>query len=199
MQEPSVENCSEYLKEKSNEPENEHYSVQGKVTQKLFSQHPNNTDLEEILLKAAVLNDFYSTEIKDIYSVAKVLFELKIDSKLKKGDLNLVNEIAIETAKKCKSGRHEYVFASKYCALHKPEIYPILDSKAVKALWTINEKFHFSNFKKSEITNRKKYPEFYIRYCEIYKDFIERFNLQPLPLLKIDSYLWKLGKDILRK
>lgn len=55
---PSPTECQKYL-DRTKLPENEHYTVQGKATEKLFSLFPKNTTLEEVILKVAVLNKFY--------------------------------------------------------------------------------------------------------------------------------------------
>ena len=40
------------------------------------------------------LNDFYSKNIFSVFSVAKNIFELNIDDRLKMGDVSLVSDIA---------------------------------------------------------------------------------------------------------
>ncbi|WP_211247137.1 hypothetical protein [[Mycoplasma] testudinis] len=53
-----------------------------------------NNNLSEILIKCSVLNNFYSTNIYDIYSVASHIKDLNIDKRLSEDDLSIVNEIA---------------------------------------------------------------------------------------------------------
>ena len=74
----------------------EKYTLQESSLGKLFHDHcPENRDIESILLKVSALNDFYSTNIFDTYTVAKHILNLNIDSRLKSGDQTLVNEIAL--------------------------------------------------------------------------------------------------------
>jgi hypothetical protein len=58
--------------------------LQERTINKLFKEMaPNNTNLEDIMLKCSVLNDFYSTNIFDIKPVARHIKELNIDERLK--------------------------------------------------------------------------------------------------------------------
>ena len=95
----------------------------------LFQHFYQNNNLQNVLVKVSCLNDFYSTNIRDTYSVAKVIYQLNIDTRLQNADLSLVDDIAAETEKNCNSGRREYSFATKYCSFHRPDIYPIFDSR----------------------------------------------------------------------
>ncbi|WP_297244787.1 hypothetical protein [uncultured Brachyspira sp.] len=63
-----------------------------------FELCPNNKDISSILIKAATLNDFYSTNIFKIFDVAKHIESLNhnkpsIDERLNKGDVSLVDDI----------------------------------------------------------------------------------------------------------
>ena len=58
-----------------------------------FTLCPENTEMSDILLKVAALNDFCSTNIFSVYPVAKHILSLDIDSKLKAGDVSLVSEV----------------------------------------------------------------------------------------------------------
>lgn len=188
---PSPTECQKYL-DRTKLPENEHYTVQGKATEKLFSLFPKNTTLEEVILKVAVLNKFYSTNIQDTFTVAKTICSLKdIDSKLEASDFSVVNEIA-DAVSKTKIKRKVYVFASKYCAIHKPSAFTIFDNEAGNALFTLNKKYQFDNFTKSCLRDYKN-------YVNIYQIFIKTFGLEQFSLREIDLYLWNLGKDISKK
>lgn len=62
----------------------ENYVLQERSLDKLFFYtYPNNTAIEEILIKASSLNDFYSTNIYSIFPVAKHILNLNIDERLK--------------------------------------------------------------------------------------------------------------------
>ncbi len=58
----------------------ENYVLQESALDKLFfDTYPNNKDINDILIKASSLNDFYSTNIFSIFPVAKHIQKLNID------------------------------------------------------------------------------------------------------------------------
>lgn len=90
---PTVMEVEQYLQEWANL---ESYKLQETALDRLFFElSPKNTDISDILLKVATLNDFYSTNIFSIFPVAKHILSLDIDERLKRGDIFLVNEIKI--------------------------------------------------------------------------------------------------------
>ena len=62
---PSKSEVERYFKKWDNQ---ESYVLQESALDKLFFYtYPNNTDINDILIKASALNDFYSTNIKFRY------------------------------------------------------------------------------------------------------------------------------------
>ena len=73
----------------------ENYKLQEQSLNLLFHSYcPNNNQLEQILLMVSALNDFYSTNIFDTYTVAKHILKCNIDKDLSAGNEALVNKIA---------------------------------------------------------------------------------------------------------
>ena len=166
------------------------YPEQESALNKLFIDLcPNNTELDDILIKVCTLNDFYSTNIYKVFDVAEVIKGMDIDDRLKsdKPDITLVDEIVSKT--KVKTGRSIYSFASKYCSHHKPKLYPIYDSYVDILLryYRDSENSVKFAFKDSEL---KKYESF----CNIEKMFKEYFHLENFDAKQIDKFLWQEGK-----
>ena len=163
------------------------YVAQESALDKLFlGDFKCNDNLENILIKCSVLNDFYSTNIFKIYSVATHILSLNIDERLVNGDPTLVDDIAKVTI----SGKNKYFysFASKYCSHHNPTAYPIYDSyieKVLKHFRKINPKFNFNN---DDLKQYDKFKNILINFQKLYG--IEEYNLKDL-----DRYLWQLGKE----
>lgn len=165
----------------------ENYVLQENSLDKLFFKtYPNNTDIDDILIKASSLNDFYSTNIFSIFNVAKHIHKLNIDERLKNKDEKLVNDIAtVEINGKVKNF---YSFATKYCSHHDPINYPIFDSYVEKVLLFFNKKDHFYNFSKNDLKD-------YIKFKKVLIEFKKFYNIDNYNLKEIDKYLWQLGKD----
>lgn len=169
----------------------ENYVLQERSLDKLFFEtYPSNTDIRDILIKASSLNDFYSTNIFSIFSVAKHILELNIDSRLNAGDESLVDDISkitINGKEKC-----FYSFASKYCSHHRPKEFPIYDSFVDKVLVYFKKKDKFVDFQTEDLRNYKKFKNILIAFKKYYK--IDEYDLKD-----IDRYLWQLGKEYFPK
>lgn len=91
----------------------ENYHLQEDALDKLFfTLCPENKEISDILLKAAALNDFYSTNIFSVYPVAKHIQSLDIDSRLSAGDVSVVKDIQRVTINNVE--KNFYSFATKY-------------------------------------------------------------------------------------
>ena len=169
----------------------ENYRLQEDALNKLFVELcPKNDNISDILLKVAALNDFYSTNIYSVFSVAQRIIELDIDKRLDEEDVNLVNEIK----KVMISGKekHFYSFASKYCSHHRPESYPIYDSYVDQVLRYFRNRDKFYKFKNGDL---KEYSAF----KRVLAEFQKFYDLQQFSLKEIDRYLWLFGKEYFPK
>ena len=165
----------------------ENYILQESSLTLLFNKLcPDNTNIEDILLKVSALNDFYSTNIFDTFTVAKHILNCNIDQDLRNGRKSLVNKIAPVTING--KTRNFYSFASKYCSHHRPEIYPIYDSYVEKMLMYFKKTDKFESFIKADL---RKYE----RFLEIIHKFKQHYKLGSFSLRQIDIYLWLAGKE----
>ena len=169
----------------------ENYHLQEDALDKLFfSLCPKNVDLSDILLKVAVLNDFYSTNIFSVYPVAKHILSLGIDARLKAGDVTLVTDIQKVTIKGVE--KNFYSFATKYCSHHNPLDYPICDSYVEKVLCYYRDRDGFANFKRETLKD-------YVCFKGALVDFRAFYGLNKYDLKQIDKYIWQLGKEYFPK
>lgn len=185
---PTPDSVREYLTKWDNL---DRYPEQERAIDRLYFQYaPKNEDLEDILLKSATLNDFYSTRIRVITSVGKHIQSLHIDQRLEAGDLTLVDDL-----KSVHMGVRTiqfYSFATKYCSHHKPDIYPIYDSFISEVFRYFRKKDKFHSFRNEEL---KIYP----RFKEIYLVFQDFYHLEDFSIKEMDKYLWLMGKEHFRK
>lgn len=169
----------------------ENYVLQEDALNKLFFKtYPNNDNINDILIKASSLNDFYSTNIFSIFPVAKHIYKLNIDQRLKMRDETLVNDIADVEINGVQ--KYFYSFATKYCSHHLPEDYPIYDSYVEKVLMYFKKIEKFDKFVKDDLKDYKRYKQILI-------NFKKYFDIDDYNLKDIDRYLWQLGKEYFPK
>ena len=171
---PSKDEVKKYL-QKWDSLDN--YVLQESSLDKLFLKtYPNNTDINDILIKASSLNDFYSTNIFSIFSVTKHILELNIDERLKAGDETLVNDIAKIIINN--KNKNFYSFASKYCSHHYPTEYPIYDNNVEKVLLYFKKRDKFDDFTKEDLKNYKTFKKILITFKNFYK--IDEYDLKEI-------------------
>ncbi len=186
---PTPELLIEYLN-KWNSLEN--YVYQENSLRKLFQDtYPENNNIDDVLVKVCVLNDFYSTNIFSPFSVAKHIISLEIDSRLEENDLRLVNDLARVRMRNGKTYNF-YSFATKYCSHHKPTIYPIYDSYVEKLLKALRKQDGFASFKNQDLKDYQQYRSILIQLQRFYG--LYSFNLK-----EIDKYLWQAGKEYFKR
>lgn len=165
----------------------ENYYLQEDALDKLFFELcPKNTNISDILLKVATLNDFYSTNIYSVYPVAKHILELGIDTRLNAGDVSLVSDIQKVTIRGVE--KNFYSFATKYCSHHKPLDYPIYDSYVVRVLQHFKRLDKFASFTAKQLRNYEIFKRTLIDFRSFYG--LDQYNLK-----EIDKYIWQLGKE----
>lgn len=166
----------------------EGYPEQEQALDKLFFDLvPHNTDLNDILIKACTLNDFYSTNIYKIINVAKIIKEMDVDSILVGNEphpeiVDVLNEKVFK-----ETGRHIYSFASKYFSHHKPDLYPIYDSYVDKLLRYYRDTDEFYAFTDDHLQQYKG-------FCDVIDHFKAYYGLQEYTVKDIDKMLWQMGK-----
>lgn len=153
---------------------------------------PNNTDIGEVAVKLAALNGIYATNIYAVVRVAEHIVGLGIDARLAeaKVDPNLIEDVARVEITKGKS-RRNYSFATKYCAFHRPDLYPIYDSLVAGVLNTLLRQGEaFDTF----LPGERWWTDYAVWHRSITK-FRTHFGLEEFPIRDIDKYLWMLAKD----
>lgn len=152
---------------------------------KLFQLYPENTALEEVLLKVIVLNYLYRTAIWAIYKVAENIVSLDIDPLIREGQSEAVDLIAhIRLGDKT---RNNYSFATKYCAWHNPSAYPIYDGFVAQMLWAYSRQDKFDTFLRQDLWK-------YDLFKRIIENFQTFYNLTAYEFKDIDKFLWLAGK-----
>ncbi|MBM3179782.1 MAG: hypothetical protein FJZ86_05445 [Chloroflexi bacterium] len=180
---PSVELIQKYINKFDS---NNSLVIVENTLSELFGKYPDNSDLRDVLIKAAVLNSLYYTNIYAIVKMAEHIVKEKIDVELREGSPELIDKIArIEVNGKT---RNNYSFASKYCHWHQPEMYPIYDSYVDQLLWAYRNQDRFEEFKQTDL-------RYYPRYKEIVESFRRHYNLTQFSFKELDKFLWGYGRE----
>jgi hypothetical protein len=154
----------------------------------LFRQYPTNEDEAHVLLKVVALNRLYFTNIYAVHDVARHIYEHRqeVDGALKADppSPDAVDKILELTI--LGTGRRFWSFATKYCSWHRPESYPIWDSRVARYLRSL---------KGSPFTR----PDNWTHYRE-FKDLMNRFrdfyNLHSFTFKEIDKFLYLSGEEL---
>lgn len=156
---------------------------------KLIQCFPHNKDLGGVTVKVAAINQIYSTNIFAWRALAQQIVDVDIDDALASGhpDPELIEKIAVLTVGE--RSRRNYSFATKYCAFHRPDIYPIYDSVVRWVLSRLlNQGEEFTK------TKRTHWDKDYAMWVQAITDFQAHFGLERFTMKEIDKYLWRLGK-----
>lgn len=162
------------------------YGPAERALSKTFSRFPENNSLEDVLTKVVLLNSLYSTNIYAVTEMAEHICVLGIDPELAAGAPAIVEAIASLEA----SGRRHYSFATKYCAWHRPELYPIYDNLVDRLLWRYQRHYRFAAFAQEDLRD-------YGHYVEVIHAFRRHFDLEGITLNQLDKYLWYSAKELL--
>ena len=125
-----------------------------------------------------------------VYDVARhIIEEVRIDEALSRADDTLVARIAnVKVA-----GRNHYYssFATKYCSFHRPESYPIFDSRVTEYLWRLRIQGGLSQFQQQVLWN---YPQF----KKVIEEMRDKYGLQGFSYKQIDAFLYLEGGKLIR-
>lgn len=153
----------------------------------LVRQFPQSRTLYEVLAKVCVINNLYSTGIAATFEMAEHIIRKNVDDALTAGDIDVVDKISYLTI----GGRtrHNYSFATKYCAWHQPEHYPIFDNFVRLMFIAYKDKDKFATF---EGEGLRRYSEFKRVFCE----FKNYYQLKEFSYRELDLFLWGYGKEL---
>ena len=175
------------------------YVLQEKVLENIFKKFPGNTDVDEVLLKCTLLNEFYSTRINssELIELAQNIVKLDIDGRLRDGDWSVVPEIAV-----CVGNRAHISFASKYCNWHNQNAFPIYDKYVVEVLCALKGNELMSFRTNRELREDPDIKRRYNAFGTALVEFVNRFNLKSVRstdsneiIFKLlDRALWLMGK-----
>lgn len=147
------------------------WKLVNKILTDFFRNNKLNTSKEIILIKVALVDSFYKTNLKDQISIAEHIFSLhSIDDDIVNGNIHIVERIA-------NSKKYFVSFASKFCHFHNKKSFPIYDQYVCLAL------------KRLVGWKGKKYSDF----VEVINTFRDDNDLNDVEYEDIDKFLWMYG------
>ncbi len=154
-----------------------------------FVAYPRNDQLTPILMKAALVNSLYHTNIFDIYSVGKHILEQNIDPLLDEGDLAAVERLRLGHGVLNKGTEADfYSFSTKYCHWHRQDAYPVFDRFAKEAIQWLDDHASLG----MGVSDRSLHDVFELRKTVEACRKIADPNWQGFK--QIDKALWTLGR-----
>ena len=180
------------------------YEIQEEILRYLVSKYPGHGNPSAVDAKVKLLNLFYSTGIQATSVMTDHILKIRnIDARLKMGDHDLVKEIA--TVRFSNGERTNYSFATKYCALHQPDLFPIYDSIVAGVFCSLMKRGKLEGYvytsHRSTVSGQYTQVEFaeklrdYSFYVRVYKDFMQQYGLAGFSVRQIDWYLWSAYKQ----
>jgi hypothetical protein len=193
----------------------EENAVVERALAELFRQYPTNDDEAHVLLKVVALNRLYSTNILAVRDVARLIYEHRqeVDGALK-GDPpspEAVDQIVKVTIRAACKQRKLWTFATKYCSWHRPESYPIWDSRVARYLRSLKG----SDFTRPD--NWTDYPQFadygghaadgrwradnwtqYREFAVLMNRFRDFYDLGSFTFKEIDKFLYLSGEELMK-
>ena len=186
------------------------YCMQEEILLDFTKKYPGHDIYEAVEIKAKLLNMFYSTGIQAIDAMVKnIMSIIDIDKILQEPKYNrgLIDAIA-ELKLKDDKMRNNYSFATKYCALHQPEKYPIYDSIVAAILTKLMKTDQLPPFKLKRKTSDSSSDTYmtqsefetmlrnYDFFVKVYDIFMADYGLKGKFSYRIvDWYLWGSYKN----
>ena len=180
------------------------YVAQENAILKVVAACPGFT-LEEILAKASIINDFYSTSVFDILSVAKHFCSVLNTTGLVDNKGNADYNVLMRMAKvpHGKKPINHISFTSKFARFVRPDLFPIYDGLVAdtfcklkrKGFFKINTKFT----KDSLMTDYSKYKDVYDEFIDLSGMKGLKIGASTLTYKDVDDYLWTSRKVYLAK
>lgn len=166
------------------------YFVSDRRNLEFFQKNPANVSAEDIRLKIGAVDAIELTNNNLTEDMVRHIRLLAIDERLKNGDLTLVEDVA--TLHSYGKSYHVLHFASLYCNLHYPEVYPIYSEEHFAFYHKYIEHFKLP-IDPAELTN-------YVTFCEALNDLVKRLGLSgKMNYLQLRKFAWLYGEAVLKE
>lgn len=160
----------------------ERYFINDVRTRELFMKSPLNTNEDDIRTKLSAMNDNAELrQVANVGDVVKHILDLKIDERLGRGDLSLVEDLA----KIASEGKSYFLlnFASTYCNFHRPDLFPIYSEQHFG--------FYKEYIKEHHLGVDAEKLNTYVVFAKVLNDLIARYGLKgKMNYLEMRKFGW---------
>jgi hypothetical protein len=168
----------------------EMYFVNDIKNTELFHNIPLNTNADDIRTKLSAMNDTELSNNALMEDAIKHIVNLKIDKRIKRGDLSVVEDIANISA----NGRshHWLHFASVYCNFHRPDTFPIYSEQHIE--------FYKRYIKENKLPLDPQKINTYEVFSKALNDLVQRIGLTgKMNYLHIRKFGWLYAESVLKE
>lgn len=169
----------------------EMYFVNDTRNLELYKSNPSNKNADDIRTKISAISD--DPDIQQLTNVEELIAhiqKLNIDDRLQRGDLSVVEDIAHVTIQG--NPQNLLHFASVYCNLHRPEIYPIYSEQHFN--------FYREYIRKNKLAIDADKLNTYAVFSAALNDLITRFGLKgKMNYLQLRKFGWLYIEHIMKE
>ncbi|MBL7861398.1 MAG: hypothetical protein JNJ65_09565 [Cyclobacteriaceae bacterium] len=155
----------------------------------LFQKNPQNTNADDIRTKiSAIRDDPGLQQLGNTDELVSHILSLKIDDRLMRGDLTVVEDIAHATIQ----GKPTYLlhFASVYCNYHRPEVFPIYSDQYLA--------FYKRYIVEHKLPLKPEGLNTYDLYTKALNDLVARLGLKgKMNYLQLRKFAWLYAEKVL--
>ncbi len=155
----------------------------------LFQKNPQNTNADDIRTKiSAISDDPGLQQLGNTDELVSHILNLKIDDRLMRGDLTVVEDIAHATIQ----GKPTYLlhFASVYCNYHRPEVFPIYSDQYLD--------FYKRYIVENKLPLEPERLNTYEVFTKALNDLVERLGLKgKMNYLQLRKFAWLYAEKVL--
>lgn len=168
----------------------EMYFVNDLKNLEVFAKYPNNVNADDIVVKLSAMNDMDIIKNTLMDDMIAHILDLKIDDRIKKGDLSVVEDIANIEAK----GKtfHLLHFASVYCNFHRPDVFPIYSEQHID--------FYKKYIKENNLSLDPEKINTYEVFSKALDDLVKRLSLTgKMNYLHLRKFGWVYAESVVKE
>ena len=156
----------------------------------LFQSIPLNTVADDMRTKLSSMNDPDVSNHALMEDVIRHIINLKVDDRIKRGDLSVVEDISNFSA----NGKsyHLLHFASVYCNFHRPDTFPIYSEQHIE--------FYKRYIKENKLPLDPEKITTYDVFSKALNDLVQRLGLTgKMNYLQIRKFGWLYAETVVKE